>query len=84
MIYLAFVLNALFLAAFVYELREARKERQALALLIKSRDVGEYVHAEMQLARPEETKEPEDTTVDLLDADPEQVARGLSGKPISE
>src|SRR5262245_1581709 len=52
MLYLAFAFNVLVLAAFAYELHQARKERQSLSLLIKSRDVAEFVRAERSLAKP--------------------------------
>jgi outer membrane biosynthesis protein TonB len=79
MLYFSFALNVLLLAAFVYQSHQASKERQSLALLIKSRDVAEFVRAEQQLAAPAEDVRPaeENSTVDLDKADPEEIAQHL-------
>jgi len=82
MLYLAFAFNALVLVALVFELHQARKERQALALLIKSRDVAEFVRAERHLAAPasiDEVKGPD--IVDLDEANPEDVLNSLTDTP---
>src|SRR5438046_668872 len=52
MLYLAFSLNVFVLAASAFELHQVCKERQSLSLLIKGRDVAEFVRAERRLAPP--------------------------------
>jgi hypothetical protein len=82
MLYIAFAFNVLVLCAFVYELREARKERQALALLIKSESVDEFVRAEAKLAAPEKPEPPAPASIeDFDDVPPDQAIAALQGKP---
>jgi len=82
MLYLAFAFNVLVRAAFVFALHQGRKERQALALLIKSRDVAEFVRAERHLTAPVAAAgEPDDLIVDLDQADPAKVLEALNDKP---
>ena len=76
--FLSLVLNILVLILLGFELYGNRRERQSLALLIKSRDVQEFVRAEQQLAEPslpDEVKQP--TVVPLDTADPDAVATAL-------
>lgn len=81
MLYLAFAFNVLVLAAFTIELHQARKERQSLSLLIKSKDVAEFVRAERRLASPDPVDKPDVTPpVDLEEADPEEVLDSLKPK----
>jgi len=81
MLYLAFAFNVLVLAALFVELHQARKERQNLALLIKSRDVAEFVRAERRLAAPVPAEdEPKEDVVDLDQADPAAVLESLTPK----
>lgn len=73
-----FAFNVLVLAVLGFELHRNSRERQSLALLIKSRDVQEFVRAEASLAKPEPDKKPADpTSVDLDIADPAEVAGHL-------
>lgn len=84
MIYLAFAFNVLVLAVFAFELHQARRERQQLALLIKSRDVQEFVRAETQLGKPaEEPEVAKPEPKDLEDEDPHKVADLLQGRGTS-
>lgn len=73
-----FAFNALVLAVLALELHRNSRERQSLALLIKSRDVQEFVRAEAALAKPEPEKKPEPPTVVDIDAvDAAEVAAKL-------
>jgi hypothetical protein len=81
MLYTTLALNVLVLILLGFELYGNRRERQSLALLIKSRDVQEFVRAEQQLADTGEPKEPEQPAVVPLDtSDPNEVAAALDKK----
>jgi hypothetical protein len=78
MTYLAFALSLATLALLAWELHGNRKERQTLALLIKSRDVQEFVRAETALAMPRVVEpEPTPPSIPLDMADPDRVAAAL-------
>jgi hypothetical protein len=80
MIYPLLAFNVLVLAAFVFELHQARRERQQLAILIKSRDVAEFVRADRRLAAPPLIDEEQPTpSVELEDADPDAVLASITG-----
>lgn len=73
-----FVFNALVLAVLALELHRNSRERQSLALLIKSRDVQEFVRAEAALAKPEPEKKPEPSPlVDMDRVDAAEIAQHL-------
>ena len=77
----SFALNVLLIAAFIYQAIQSGRERQSLALLIKSRDVQEFVRAETQLAvPPQPEKEPPPPPLDLSQVDPNDVADTLEGR----
>lgn len=77
---LSFALNVLFLGAYVFSSYLASRERQQLALLIKSRDVQEFVRASAQLESPSDARAPEPSEpVDFDDLSPEEAARAISG-----
>lgn len=81
MLYLAYAFNTLVIVALVFELHQARKERQSLSLLIKSRDVAEFVRAERRLAAPAPAEDaPTQTSIELEDADPQVVLDSLTTK----
>lgn len=71
--YLLAALNVLTLAAFVYELRQARTERKSLALLIKSESVAEFARAETALDRPEPDEPKEPPAVPTDEANPRDI-----------
>lgn len=78
MIYLAFALSLATLALLAWELHGNRKERQSLALLIKSRDVQEFVRAETALALPQDKEdEPKPRLIPFEQADPDKVAEAM-------
>ena len=80
--YLLFALCVLLIAAFVYQSWQATKERQQLALLIKSRDVQEFVRASTQLEAsvvPKDEDDADDGATDFDDLPPDEAARAISG-----
>jgi hypothetical protein len=75
---LLFVINVLLLLALLFESRESRKERQQLTLLVKSRDVQEFVRADVDLRKSEEPEEEErPTVVDLESLSADDLADSL-------
>lgn len=75
---LSFLLNVLLVAAFVFQSYQSAKERQQLALLIKSHDVAEFVRADRALNEPETPlDEPPPPPVPLNNVDPQVVAAAL-------
>ncbi len=81
MICLLFALNVLTLGALIYSQWQHSKERQSLSLLIKSRDVEDFVRADQQLRTPPQEPKPlPPPPIPLNQANPDEVAAALEAK----